>query len=186
MRPFFKNCKIPLIYHCEYLFQKEDFLFLETLHISFPSSVQKPESLILLCLRMWLLHFLLMAVFYMIMNQSFLQACFIYAKQIEIEMGMNHTLLSGSSEATVEPKYNVMVPYVKLSKEMLVLWLVRISLLGSFRKTESSFWISGLGYLILTLGRSTHFRSSFVLWSNNLLYISGLKALMTLLPTDFQ
>ena len=139
MRPFFKNCKIPLIYHCEYLFQKEDFLFLETLHISFPSSVQKPESLILLCLRMWLLHFLLMAVFYMIMNQSFLQACFIYAKQIEIEMGMNHTLLSGSSEATVEPKYNVMVPYVKLSKEMLVLWLVRISLLGSFRKTESSF-----------------------------------------------
>ena len=139
MLPFFKNCKIPLIYHCEYLFQKEDFLFLETLHISFPSSVQKPESLILLCLRMWLLHFLLMAVFYMIMNQSFLQACFIYAKQIEIEMGMNHTLLSGSSEATVEPKYNVMVPYVKLSKEMLVLWLVRISLLGSFRKTESSF-----------------------------------------------
>ena len=138
MLPFFKNCKIPLIYHCEYLFQKEDFLFLETLHISFPSSVQKPESLILLCLRMWLLHFLLMAVFYMIMNQSFLQAYFIYAKQIEIEMGMNHTL-SGSSEATVEPKYNVMVPYVKLSKEMLVLWLVRISLLGSFRKTESSF-----------------------------------------------
>lgn len=80
-----------------------------------------------------------MAVFYMIMNQSFLQACFIYAKQIEIEMGMNHTILSGSSEATVEREYNVMVPYVKLSKEMLVLWLVRISLLDSFRKTESSF-----------------------------------------------
>lgn len=136
---FLRNCKIPLIYHCEYLFQKEEFLFLETLHISFPSSVQKPESLILLCLRMWLLHFLLMAVFYMIMNQSFLQACFIYAKQIEIEMGMNHTILSGSSEATIEPEYNVMVPYVKLSKEMLVLWLVRISLLDSFRKTESSF-----------------------------------------------
>ena len=136
---FLRNCKIPLIYHCEYLFQKEEFLFLETLHISFPSSVQKPESLILLCLRMWLLHFLLMAVFYMIMNQSFLQACFFYAKQIEIEMGMNHTILSGSSEATIEPEYNVMVPYVKLSKEMLVLWLVRISLLDSFRKTESSF-----------------------------------------------
>lgn len=136
---FLRSCKIPLIYHCEYLFQKEEFLFLETLHISFPSSVQKPESLILLCLRMWLLHFLLMAVFYMIMNQSFLQACFIYAKQIEIEMGMNHTILSGSSEATVEREYNVMVPYVKLSKEMLVLWLVRISLLDSFRKTESSF-----------------------------------------------
>lgn len=136
---FLRNCKIPLIYHCEYLFQKEDFLFLETLHISFPSSVQKPESLILFCLRMWLLHFLLMAVFYMIMNHSFLQACFVYAKQIEIEMGVNHTLLSGSSEATIEPEYNVMIPYVKLSKEMLVLWLVRISLLDSFRKTESSF-----------------------------------------------
>lgn len=23
----FKGCKIPLIYHCEYLFQKEEFLF---------------------------------------------------------------------------------------------------------------------------------------------------------------
>lgn len=80
----------------------------------------------------------------MIMNQSFLQACFIYAKQIEIEMGMNHTILSENSEATVEPEYNVMVPYVKLSKEMLVLWLVRINI-GQFSgKQKAAFEFQAL------------------------------------------
>ena len=34
---------------------------------------------------------------------------------------MNQTILSGSGEATVEPDYNFMGPYVKLTREVLVL-----------------------------------------------------------------
>lgn len=54
-------------------------------------------------------------------------------------MGMNHTILSGSREAAVEPEYNFMGPHVKLTKELLVLWSSKISLLDSFRETENSF-----------------------------------------------
>ena len=39
---FLRSYKIPSVYHCEYLFQKEDFLFSETLHLSFPNS--SPEA----------------------------------------------------------------------------------------------------------------------------------------------
>ena len=49
---------------------------------------------------------------------------------------MNQTILSESGKATLEREYAVMVPHVRLTHEMLILWSSEVMRIGLFQENR--------------------------------------------------